>query len=177
MLCRRRLPGGENICRNQVLSPSVYPRFIITSTSREQRLKPSRQRANKPRSHFSSLTVYCRFNASAFITPSLTSLLQRARFVLNLLLCVSKTQSSSLMTCFFPYQHHYPLPHDHMGSGCAVVCGRSGHALLPIHLRVRLFIVSFRYSISMFVLSGDKQRALSFCVCRVIRKGQTDKEV
>lgn len=47
----------------------------------------------------------------------------------------------SLMTCFFPHQHHYPLPHDYMGSGCAAVCWRSGHALLPIHLHVRLFPV------------------------------------
>ncbi|TKS67113.1 G-protein coupled receptor 143 [Collichthys lucidus] len=61
-------------------------------------------------------------------------------------------------------QHHYPLPHDHMGSGCAVVCGGSGHALLPIHLRVRLLIVSFRYSISMFVLSGDKLSTKFLCV-------------
>lgn len=47
----------------------------------------------------------------------------------------------SLMTCFFPHQHHYPLPHDYMGSGCAVVHRRSGHALLSIHLWVRLFVV------------------------------------
>lgn len=40
----------------------------------------------------------------------------------------------------FPHQHHYPLPHDHMGSGRAAVCGRSGHALLPVHLRVRRFL-------------------------------------
>lgn len=40
-----------------------------------------------------------------------------------------------------PPQHHCPLPHDYVGSGCAAVCWRSGHALLPIHLWVRYFCV------------------------------------
>lgn len=38
-------------------------------------------------------------------------------------------------------QHHYPLPHDNMGSGCAAVCWRSGHALLSVHFWVRLFVL------------------------------------
>lgn len=46
--------------------------------------------------------------------------------------------SCGLMTFPPPRQHHHPLPHDYVGSGSVAVHGRCGHALLPIHLRVRL---------------------------------------
>ena len=51
--------------------------------------------------------------------------------------------SSVSWLCLFPHQHHHPLPHDYVGSGCAVVHRGSGHALLPIHLWVRLFVLPY----------------------------------
>lgn len=69
----------------------------------------------------------------------------------------SMCRERRLMTCSFPHQHHYPLPHDHMGSGRAAVCGRSGHALLPIYLRVSLpLLLLYIREILTICLSGSK---------------------
>lgn len=91
------------------------------------------------------LYMYCFFFLSSICTLKLTwSLPQRTKVILKMKLGCSVYRELGLMTCFFPRQYHYPLPHDYVGSGCAVVCWRSGHALLPIHLRVRLFVVASR---------------------------------
>lgn len=109
LLRRRRLPGGEDVCGNQV---SLNLRSVCSFAGGE--------------------------NCSGAVCSSLHPISSAGR-----------SHDSSLRPLQPPplpptrlHQHHYPLPHDNVGSGLAAVRGGSGHALLPIHLRVRLFVSS-----------------------------------
>lgn len=205
LLCCGRLPGCENLCRNQVIWASPIHNSLspqqpldigrVASRCSEDVLFTTSRRCQTSSSHLCSLgttdvmllltwrhlrnwLVFC-WRESVFTAGALSALrLPRATY--HLFLCFNVLTLSSQCVryrCFLhrkrreeekkiklqdkraaaqshdsffpPHQHHYPLPHDHMGSGCAVVCGRSGHALLPIHLWVSLLVVRWDAPFSM----------------------------